>query len=430
MAKNTHLSLQDRSVIQTGLSGHLPFKQIAAQIGKDPSTVSKEVRKHTEVLDIGAYGRGFNPCRFSMTCQKKFLCDRCIHAGKRCALCKECYLHCDEFEEYECPTLKKPPYVCNGCKTRHRCTYRKHDYDAVHAQAAYEKEMSESRQGLATDPMEIQRINDIISPLLKNGQSIHHICESNRDEIMLSERTVYNYLVQGLFDAGPLDLPRMVRMRPRKSKEIKKIDRNCLQDRTYEDFLAYTAANPDAQIVEMDTVIGKKGEKVLMTIYFRSSSLLLAFIHEHNTARAVLNTMNHLYDTLGRDLYCRLFPIILTDRGSEFTNPAALECDSNGELRSRVFYCDPSSPYQKGGIEVCHEMIRRILPKGTSFNNLTQSDVNYMISHINSYKREKLNNRSAYQMFSFLYGERVLDMLHIDEAAPDEIILTPKLFKF
>ena len=113
MAKNTHLSLQDRSVIQTGLSGHLPFKQIAAQIGKDPSTVSKEVRKHTEVLDIGAYGRGFNPCRFSMTCQKKFLCDRCIHAGKRCALCKECYLHCDEFEEYECPTLKKPPYVCN-----------------------------------------------------------------------------------------------------------------------------------------------------------------------------------------------------------------------------------------------------------------------------------------------------------------------------
>lgn len=290
--------------------------------------------------------------------------------------------------------------------------------------------MSESRQGLATDPMEIQRINDIISPLLKNGQSIHHICESNRDEIMLSERTVYNYLVQGLFDAGPLDLPRMVRMRPRKSKEIKKIDRNCLQDRTYEDFLAYTAANPDAQIVEMDTVIGKKGEKVLMTIYFRSSSLLLAFIHEHNTARAVLNTMNHLYDTLGRDLYCRLFPIILTDRGSEFTNPAALECDSNGELRSRVFYCDPSSPYQKGGIEVCHEMIRRILPKGTSFNNLTQSDVNYMISHINSYKREKLNNRSAYQMFSFLYGERVLDMLHIDEAAPDEIILTPKLFKF
>ena len=127
--------------------------------------------------------------------------------------------------------------------------------------------------------------------------------------------------------------------------------------------------------------------------------------------------------------YCRLFPIILTDRGSEFTDPVSIECTKLGEIRSRVFYCDPQRSDQKGGCEVTHEFIRRILPKGTSFDSLQQRDILLMMSHINSYTRKKLNNQSANRLFSFLYGETILPNLGIQDIPANDINLTPRLLK-
>jgi len=179
----------------------------------------------------------------------------------------------------------------------------------------------------------------------------------------------------------------------------------------------------------MDSVIGRKGGKVLLTLYIKECNLLLAFLRDNNTARSVLNVFNELYEKLGRDDYCRLFPVILTDRGSEFSNPVPIERDADGELRSLMFYCDPGAPYQKGSIEVVHEFIRRILPKNTSFDDLQQEDIDLMVSHINSYSRKKLNSWSAYQLFSFIYGEDLLAKLNIREIAPNDIVLSPKLLR-
>ena len=154
---------------------------------------------------------------------------------------------------------------------------------------------------------------------------------------------------------------------------------------------------------------------------------MLSFLRERNTARSVTEIFEWLYSTLGHELYCRMFPVILTDRGSEFTNPVAIECTEFGVIRSRVFYCDPQRSDQKGGCEVAHEFIRRILPKGSSFDHLQQSDINLMMSHINSYTRKKLGNQSAYRLFSFFYGESVLPSLGIHEIPANDINLTPRL---
>ena len=108
---------------------------------------------------------------------------------------------------------------------------------------------------------------------------------------------------------------------------------------------------------------------------------------------------------------------------------AAIEFNANSERRTHVFYCDPQRSDQKGGIEVTHEMIRRVLPKKTSFDHLTQDNVSLMMSHINSYKRKKLGNRSAYQLFSFLHDEGLLEMLGITLIPSKEINLTPLLLK-
>lgn len=427
MAKNIHLTLSDRIVIESSLRDGSSFKQIAQELGKDPSTISKEVRGHYKVVEKDT----FNPCIHRRECKHYAdLCNPCkFKWGKSCKQCTGCFTHCPDFEEKHCIKLQKPPYVCNGCKERNGCKLRRHLYDAKFAQTEYETVRSESRQGFATTPAELKRIDDVIAPLVKQGQSIHQICANNTDLIMLDERTIYNYIDAGLLSVGNLDLPRKVRYKARKKKKPLRVDKQCHLGRTYDDFLEYIAANPDIPVVEMDSVEGRKGGKVLLTLFFRNCNLMLAYIRDANTARSVTEIFQGLYESLGRETFCRLFPIILTDRGSEFTDPVSLECDEWGEVRTRVFYCDPQRPDQKGGAEVTHEFIRRILPKGTSFNDLTQDDISLMMSHINSYTRKKLNNRSAHQLFSFFYGENVLDVLNIRKVPANDINLTPRLLK-
>ena len=429
MAKNIHLSLSDRIIIEAGLRERRSFSAIAAELGKDPTTISKEVRAHIKLNQAG----GYNPCMIRKDCKHYGdLCHPCKFTyGKSCHSCyrTKCFDVCQDFQPAQCSKLDKPPYVCNGCQQRQTCKLERHLYEAKFAQKEYEAIRSESRQGFAVTPAELERIDQIISPLIKKGQSIHQICVNNADEIMLDERTIYNYVDAGLLSVENIDLPRKVRYKVRKKKPPVRVDKQCHLGRTYEDFLEYTAANPDVPIVEIDSVEGRKGGKVLLTVFFRNSNLMLAFLRDRNTARSVTEVFEWLYETLGHEQYCRLFPIILTDRGSEFTDPVSIECTKLGEIRSRVFYCDPQRSDQKGGCEVTHEFIRRILPKGTSFDSLQQRDILLMMSHINSYTRKKLNNQSANRLFSFLYGETILPNLGIQDIPANDINLTPRLFK-
>lgn len=429
MAKNAYLTLDERATIEVSLREGALFTEIGRTLGKDPSTISKEVKNHSQTVRKGSY----NPCANRTSCS---------YMGKACKPCKHpyhgsckgcsyrnCYEHCPDFMELTCHKLNKPPYVCNGCNERQRCKLRKHLYDAKYAQAEYESVRSESRQGFAITSDELARIDGIISPLVKQGQSVHQICVNNGDTIMLDEKTIYNYIDAGLLTVGNIDLPRKVRYRVRKKKKPVKVDKQCHKGRSYDDFLEYIEANPDIAIVEMDSVEGRKGGKVFMTMYFKNCSLMLTFIRDTNTARTITDQINYLYETLGHDTFVNLFPVIITDRGSEFTDPLSIEFTSDKVRRTRVFYCDPQRSDQKGGIEVTHEFIRRVLPKGTSFDNLDQADVSLMMSHINSYKRKKLGNQSANQLFSLFNGGDILPMLDIQDIPANEINLTPLLLK-
>ena len=150
----------------------------------------------------------------------------------------------------------------------------------------------------------------------------HHAFMNHADVLMVSEKTAYNYLNAGLFDAtDKMDCPRIVRIRPRRSTPRLKIDRHCYEGRTYEDFMRFIADNPDVPVVQMDSVIGNKSGKVLLTMFLQNCNLLLAFLRDRNTARSVLEVFNGLYATLWRETYCKLFPVILTDYTEEKTMP-------------------------------------------------------------------------------------------------------------
>jgi IS30 family transposase len=427
-----HFLLEERITIQNGLNSCKSFKAIANQLGKAPSSISREVRRHIEQKASGGYGRQFNDCinRSSCTlenvCQGAFQCSR-----KLCRNCKKCKDFCSAYSKEICQRLTKTPYVCNGCEERLKCTLEKSLYKAVTAEEEAKLLLCESRSGISLDEDEIQRLDAIVTPLVLQGQSIHHICCSNKDSIMSSERTIYNYVNDRVLTAKNIDLPRKVRYRPRKKAKTRfKVDKTCVFGRNYNDFLAFMKNMEDAAVVQMDTVEGRKGGKVLLTLSFVNSSFMWAYLRDANTSKSVTDIFQMLWEVLGKKYFMELFPVILTDNGSEFSNPVAIEFDEENKRRTNLFYCHPSSPFEKGSIENNHEFLRRILPKGTSFDQLKQEkDIQLMLNHINSYQRKKLNNKSPYETFAFLHGEEILRRLGAEFISPQDIILKPELLR-
>jgi IS30 family transposase len=428
-----YLTYEDRLSLQACLKENLSFGAICLKLNKDRTTIAKEVKRHTKELKTGHSGWPYNACRKRTSCKAKLICKKedCTHSAiLYCKLCRICNDVCPDYKEEICSNRFKPPYVCNGCKQFNKCTLKKMVYDAEDAHVAFSENISESRSGILSTEAELVRLNALVSPLIKQGQSVHQVYASNVDELMCSEKTLYNYIDACLFDVRNIDLPRKVKYRPRYKKPEFKIDKGCRIGRNYKDFQAFVEKNPELPIVQMDSVIGNRGGKVLLTIHFVNTSLMIAFLRDANTSQSVIDIFESIYQTIGKIMFEKLFPVILTDNGSEFSNPRAIELGPSGYIRrSNVFYCDPSSPHQKGAIEVNHELIRRILPKGTTFDMLNQNDICLMMNHVNSYKRKKLNDRSPYQAFSFYYGKDLLKLLECSSVPAEDIILKPALFK-
>ena len=155
---------------------------------------------------------------------------------------------------------------------------------------------------------------------------------------------------------------------------------------------------------------------------------MLAFRREYNDSQSVIDIFNQLYELLGHDQFTCLFRVCLPDNGREFSNPKAIEFNDQQLRRTRIFYCDPSAPYQKGSAERNHEFIRMFIPKGTDIGLYNQAQINLMMDHINSYCRESLGNRSPYEMFAFLYGQKVLDLLGCHRISPQSVTLNRSIF--
>lgn len=438
MAKNRHLTLEDRREIFLGLNKGASFKAIARAIGKDCTTISREVRAHFTVQRKGTYGRPFNDCRYKGACPVTRFCSDETCKRNACVSCRKlcCKSACEFYEPVICKSLQKPPYVCNACHKGEKCLLEKRLYNPLDAHDEYRDTLSASRQGFAIDEETAGELGAIIADAFSKGQSLNHVIMSyGEDAIGFSAKTLYTYVDAGVFEGlGNIDMPRKVRYAKRKTskKQAVKKDKKCFMNRTYSDYLDFIRENPGLPVVEMDTVEGRKGirEKCLLTLHFTSSCLMLAVLLDSKTAANVNAAIQDLRNRLGNDMFARLFPVILTDRGSEFSDPNAIEKDQlTGEITTSVFYCDAMQSYQKGACEKNHEFIRAIIPKGTSMNRLSQKQISLMMSHINSYKREALNSKSPIELFAFLYGNDVLPLLELELVHPTLVTLKPYLIE-
>ena len=374
-----HLTLKDRIYIENELNRGTTFKDIAKFLCKDPTTISKEVKAHriSDWYHKGTFYNAKNFCVHRYHCRKTNACGKIILCGMKCSSCPTCNQTCRDFEKERCSRLDKAPYVCNGCP----------------------KKISHSPYQIVT----------------------------NHPELELSVRTLYSYLDQGLFTARNVDLKRKVKFKPHKCHKTQISNRTVFINRTYQDFQTLHLES----FTEMDTVHSSRdSKKTLLTFFLTKEKLFLTCLMNRCTEGAVRLILDRLEKHLGTYGFISTFEHILTDRGTEFGDPEALETGANGIQRTSIYYCDPMHSGQKGGLEQAHTMLRMVLPKGTSFEFLTQWDVNLIVNHINSTPRESLGGRTPYSVVLETLGEEVLNAFQLRPIAPDEVNLTPKLIRF
>lgn len=336
----------------------------------------------------------------------------------------------------ECEKNKRYPFVCNGCSCKTNCRKKKYYYNYIKAQTNYENLLKASRVGIDMTIDEIDYWNDYFKDKIKDkNQPITHLFHNIKDEFPKSIQTFYNYVHKGYFSSiNDEMLSRSFSYKPRKrTNEVStlRFDNAIKTGRRLENMNNYLKVHPDANIVEMDTVIGKFEDKnCIMTLYFRSSKLMLMFIIKKYKTSEVTKVFHWLRNVLGTDLYKRMFEVILTDNGWEFSKPDDIEINyDTGEKLINVFYTEPYSSWQKGGIERNHEFIRYIIPKGISFDNLTKKNVIDMMNNINNVQRKSLDFQTPYQLFLQIYGLDISKLLHLKPINKDKVNLSYRLLK-
>ena len=418
--KNLHLTVQERIIIEKGIENGSTKAAIALTIGKDKSTVGKEIKKHRELVHKSSYKIN---CANMKNCSHNHVCDNCA-----------------DFKPFTCNRRDRSPGACNGCSKYTHCRYDKYRYKADFSHKKYREDLVDSRTGINMPYEECKAMADIIVPLIKAGHSPYHIV-TNHPELNISEKTLYNYIENGIFrEFGLLDIDLRIKTKRKITKKAsnkykKREDKKYLNGRTYDDFINYTAENKNLSVVEMDTVYNNGSTGPFMqTFKFLDYSFMFIVYQEEKTAKSMVEGVDLLEKILGEDLFNKEVAIIKTDRGSEFCDAEGFEKEENESRRTRIFYCDPMASGQKGSLENNHKEIRYICPKENDLKDLglnSQEKANLIVSHINSQSKEHLKGKSPLEVMEFMNPalyQKFKDF-GIERINKDNIVLKPYLLK-
>lgn len=418
--KNLHLTAQERLIIEKGIENGSTKAAIALTIGKDKSTVGKEIKKHRELVHKSSYKIN---CANMKNCSHNHVCDNCA-----------------DFKPFTCNRRDRSPGACNGCSKYTHCRYDKYRYKADFSHKKYREDLVDSRTGINMSYEECKAMADIIVPLIKAGHSPYHIV-TNHPELNISEKTLYNYIENGIFrEFGLLDIDLRIKTKRKITKKAsnkykKREDKKYLNGRTYDDFINYTAENKYLSVVEMDTVYNNGStDPFMQTFKFLDYSFMFIVYQEEKTAKSMVEGVDLLEKILGKDLFSEEVAIIKTDRGSEFCDDEGFEKEENESRRTRIFYCDPMASGQKGSLENNHKEIRYICPKENDLKDLglnSQEKANLIVSHINSQSKEHLKGKSPLEVMEFMNPalyQKFKDF-RIERINKDNIVLKPYLLK-
>ncbi|MCD8328485.1 MAG: IS30 family transposase [Ruminococcus sp.] len=320
-----HLTYNDRLKIESWLRVNVSVKDIAVFLGVNVSTIYREIKR-------GRYNR----------------------------------LNGDT---YECVNSYSPDIA--DCKYRYNLAAKSPDLK-IHDDFEF------------SNFVENKIVNDKYSPAAVLGE----IEDKNlKFKTKVCVSTLYNYISKGVFSVlSDNHLP--VKSKRKKAALSRKAAKCCAGtsiEKRPDEILQRTCFGH----WEMDLVCGKKERgKVLLVFSERYSRFEIIKLIDDKTTTSVVKAINGIERKLGKIRFRQLFKSITVDNGSEFQDFEGIEHSTNGIQRTKVYYCHPYSSWERGTNENQNRLIRRHYPKGTSFNNLKQSDVDKLQNWINNYPRK------------------------------------------
>ncbi len=369
---NHRLDVEDRMVIQACLHDHMTLTQISLRLRVSKSTICRELHRNCLTEPGGSY---------------------------------------------PCPTLKRL-IVCNICPKKRCCYEQKRYYNFKLAQKMAMTRNHNSRSVTKLSELALKTINEIVTDGVSLGQSLHHIYVGDKTlQSLCCERTIRRLIYRGNLAIRPHQLRRYVRFKHEYVKEPSDIhlrDIRALIGRTHKDYVRYCNSHKRLNIAQFDSLIGKLDDhKAILTISFPAFNFQFGLLIKKCSPTSVNHAITQLFDRLGPELINKIFPINLCDNGIEFSYFHQLEYDDQGQRYIKTFYTTPYRATDKAPAERNHEFVRYCLPKSKSLNGLTQSIIDDMFSHINSYVRQSKGNKTPYDLVKARFGKPFLDLINI-----------------
>ena len=266
---------------------------------------------------------------------------------------------------------------------------------------------------------EFKIYDEYISPKIKKQLSVAVILATLPEEIKkilnVSIKTLYSYIDKCILKCKNIDL-----LNKLKRKETKEVNRepnrskNRSNGRSVHDITE--AQLKDDNIFEMDTVEGKKGGDLLLTIITRKQHFMFGLPMQSKHQTSVINELNELEKLLGPEKFKEILGRGITDNGCEFLNFNGLEKSiqsTNEKLieRFKIHYADPYASYQKALVENNHRIIRYMIEKGYDMSNLTKEEILNIMNRVNNYPRKCLEYSTPYLEMVKVIDENILKKL-------------------
>lgn len=346
----------------------------------------------------------------------------------KCVGCKSLEV-CDKYIEIKCRVNVRFPFVCINCPFINSCKRNHYSYSPEKANEQAKTIRRESREGINMSEIEYRKFDEIILNGNKQGQSFYHIHKSN--DLGRCLKTIYNYSHQGKISVRPIDLPRVVILKERKTKtpseyqydENKEIDRS---HHMYSDWLIFQTKNRVIVYWEMDFLgAPHQSEQMIMTLIIPQFQFAYLLVFNCPKQKDILEAFNNLDNKLGDD-FSKLFEAILTDRDPRFNCFNDIEVRNDSTIRTRIFFCNLGASNEKPFVENLNQQIRSIFPKGVNLSNITQELCDEISSHLNSRYLNSIDGKRPVDLFIEYFGEDILKKLNLKIIEPNNV----KILKF
>lgn len=399
------LTLDKRGVIENSLNNGYKPSKIAKELNVHITTITNEIKKYRYVINNDKNMIKVNPNN------------------------KE-----NVIKEHNCDLLKKSPYCCNGCTLKNKCVKPFVIYSAKIADNVSNFVRSDSRKITRelsdSDKFSINYFNEN----LKKGQTISHICLSlKRLGYNFDENKFYRFVKKRYIEYKPQKIKRkIIKDVNDKQTTIYVFKKELLSSKEYVNFLELKQKLKYPSITEIDLVESNKNEsKYILSIFITNIQFYIMFKIENKEPKTIKNCFDRLEKTLGFEMFTKIFKIVIADQGSEFIYAKELDMSViyDNKERFKLFFCDPAKPYQKSYVENIHKHLRKILPKGCNFRNLTQDNINFIASNLNSSIKKNYGEKNPNEMFIKKFGKTPLNKLGLETFKPSEATLYPYVDK-